>query len=152
MQKKQHHEVIKMLQPRFDEGQQLSTWHLFFLAVAYYEVRNYSKALATIDLLQKQIDQGDRTYVGSDLIVYPQILRSYVHLDQGEPQKAIGEGTLAYKLLHEEGRERKNFYTSQLIDIYDFLGVAHALAGNKADAQKIANSLQNLSITVMNGP
>jgi hypothetical protein len=31
MQKKQHHEVIKMLQPRLDESQQLSTWHLFFL-------------------------------------------------------------------------------------------------------------------------
>jgi hypothetical protein len=94
MQKKQHHEVIKMLQPRFDEGQQLSTWHLFFLTVAYYEVRNYSKALATIDLLQKQIDQGDRTYVGSDLIVYPQILRSYVHLDQGSLRRPLVKAPL----------------------------------------------------------
>ncbi len=152
MQKKQHHEVIKMLQPRLDESQQLSTWHLFFLAAAYYEIRNYNKVLSITDLMQKQIDQGDRTYVGSDLTVYPQIFRGYVYLDQGEPQKAIGEGTLAYKLLHEEGRDRKNFYTSQLINIYDFLGVAHALAGNKTEAQKIANSLQNVSSTVMNGP
>ena len=151
-QKQQLHEIINMLQPRLDEGDALSSFQLYLLAASYNGIRNYSKALATIDLLQKQIDQGDRTYVGSDLTVYPQILRGYIYLDQGEPQKAIGEGTLAYKLLHEEGRERETFYTSQLIDIYDFLGVAYALAENKADAQKIANSLQNVSITVMNGP
>ncbi|MCX5819488.1 MAG: CHAT domain-containing protein, partial [Deltaproteobacteria bacterium] len=91
-------------------------------------------------------------FVGSDLTVYPQILRGSVYLDQGEPQKAIQEGALAYKLLHEGGREKSTFYTSQLIDIYDILGVAHALSGNKVDAQKIANSLKNVSITVMNGP
>ena len=154
-QKQQLHEIINMLQPRLDEGDALSSFQLYLLAASYNGIRNYSKALATIDLLQKQIDQGDRTYVGSDLTVYPQILRGSIYLDQGEPKKAIVEGTLAYKLLHEEGREKKRSYTSQLIDIYDVLGVAHALAGNKADAQKIANSLQNISTTdinIMNGP
>ena len=151
-QKQQLHEIINMLQPRLDEGDTLSSFQLFLLAASYNGIRNYSKALATTDLLQKQIDQGDRGYAGADMTVYPQILRGSIYLDQGEPQKAIEEGTLAYKLLHEDGRDRQNFYTSQLISIYDFLGVAHALAGNKADAQKIADSLQNVSITVMNGP
>jgi len=151
-QKQQIHEIINMLQPRLDEGDTLSSFQLYLLAAAYNGIRNYSKALVTIDLLQKQVDKGDRTFVGSDLTVYPQILRGYVYLDQGEPQKAIQEGTLAYKLLHEEGRERKGFYISQLIDIYDVLGVANALVGNRASAQIIANSLQNVSITVMNGP
>jgi len=151
-QKQQIHEIINMLQPRLDEGDTLSSFQLYLLAAAYNGIRNYSKALVTIDLLQKQVDKGDRTFVGSDLTVYPQILRGYVYLDQGEPQKAIQEGTLAYKLLHEEGRERKGFYISQLIDIYDVLGVANALVGNRANAQIIANSLQNVSITVMNGP
>ena len=129
-----------MLQPKLDEGDTLSSFQLYLLAASYAGIRNYSKALATTDLLQKQIDKGGRTTIGgSDLTVYPQILRGSIYLDQGEPQKTIEEGTLAYKLLHEEGREGKTFYTSQLIDIYDILGVAHALAGNKADAQKIAN-------------
>ena len=145
-----------MLQPSIDDGDTLSSFQLYLLAASYVGVRNYSKALATTDLLQKQIDKGGRTTTGgSDLTVYPQILRGSIYLDQGEPKKAIEEGALAYKLLHEEGRERKTFYTSQLIDIYDVLGVAYALAGNKADAQKIANSLQNISIAgmnVMNGP
>ena len=155
-QKQQIHEIINMLQPKLDEGDTLSSFQLYLLAASYAGIRNYSKALATTDLLQKQIDEGGRTTTGgSDLTVYPQILRGSIYLDQGEPKKAIEEGTLAYKLLHEEGREKKRSYTSQLISIYDFFGVAYALVGNKADAQKIAHSLQNISITeinVMNGP
>jgi CHAT domain-containing protein len=151
-QKQQIHEIINMLQPVLDQGDTLSSFQLFLLASSYNGVRNYSKALSTTDLLQKQIDKGDRTFVGSDLTVYPQILRGYIYLDQGEHQKAIREGTLAYKLLHEEGRGKNSFYTSQLISIYDFLGVAHALSGNMADAHNIANSLKNTSITIMNGP
>lgn len=147
-QKQEIHEIINMLQPRLDEGDRLSSFQLYLLSASYIGIRNYNKALATADLLQKQINKGgDRTLGGSDLTVYPQILRGYVYLDQGEPQKAIQEGALAYKLLHEEGREGKTFYTSQLIDIYDILGVAYALSGNKVEAQKIANSLQNVSFT-----
>jgi len=151
-QKQQLHEIINTVQPSLDKGDQLSSFQLFLLASSYYGIRNYSKALATIDILQKEIDQGNRTFVGADLTVYPQILRGYVYLDQGEPRKAMQEGALAYKLLHEDGRERNGFYTSQLISIYDILGVAHALAGNRADAQNIVDSLRHVSITVMNGP
>jgi len=151
-QKQQIHEIINMLQPSLDKGDTLSSFQLYLLSASYIGIRNYNKALATTDLLQKQIDGGDRTLVGSDLTVYPQILRGSVYLDQGEFQKAIQEGNLAFKLLHEAGRDKGGFYTSQLINIYDILGVAHALAGNIAEAQKIAQSLQNVSITVMNGP
>jgi len=151
-QKQQIHEIINTLQPSLDEGDTLSSFQLYLLAASYSGIRNYSKALATTDLLQKQIDKGDRTLVGSDLTVYPQIIRGSVYLDQGEIQKAIQEGNLAFKLLHEEGRDKVGFYTSQLINIYDIIGVAHALTGNNKDAHKIAQSLQNVSITVMNGP
>jgi len=151
-QKQQIHEIINMLQPSLDKGDTLSSFQLYLLSASYIGIRNYNKALATTDLLQKQIDGGDRTLVGSDLTVYPQILRGSVYLDQGEFQKAIQEGNLAFKLLHEAGRDKGGFYTSQLINIYDILGVAHALAGNIAEAQEIAQSLQNVSITVMNGP
>ena len=151
-QKQQIHEIINMLQPSLDKGDRLSSFQLYLLSASYIGIRNYNKALATTDLLQKQIDGGDRTLVGSDLTVYPQILRGSVYLDQWEFQKAIQEGNLAFKLLHEASRDKGGFYTSQLINIYDILGVAHALAGNIAEAQKIAQSLQNVSITVMNGP
>ncbi|MDA8125746.1 MAG: CHAT domain-containing protein [Deltaproteobacteria bacterium] len=151
-QKQQMHEIINVLQPSLDAGDRVSSFQLFLLASSYSAIRDYHKAVATTDLLQKQIDRGERDFVGSDLTVYPQILRGSIYLDQGEFQKAIQEGVLAYQLLHEEGREQGTFYASQLIAIYDFLGVAQALAGNRTDAQKIAAALQNVSITVMNGP
>jgi len=55
-QKQQIHEIINMLQPGLDEGDTLSSFQLYLLAASYAGIRNYSKALATIDLLQKQID------------------------------------------------------------------------------------------------
>jgi tetratricopeptide (TPR) repeat protein len=149
MQKKKHHEVIKILQPRLDETKQLSSWHLFFLASAYYEVRDYDKVISITDLLQKQVDLGDHSYYGGDITVYPQILRGSVFLDQGIPLKAVEEGNLAYKLLHSEGRNSQNFYKSQVISICDFLGVALELSGNKEDAQKMIDVLQSVNTSGM---
>ena len=151
-QKQQIHEIIRMLQPSLDAGETVPSAQLYFLAASYVGIRDYAKALAVTDLLQKQIDAGDRTLVGTDLAVYPQILRGQVYLDQGEPRKAIEEGRLAYKLLHEGGRDQGGFYTSQLINTYDILGVAYALAGDAVQARKIVQSLQGVTITVMNGP
>lgn len=151
-QKQQIHEIINMLQPSLDAGKSLSSFQLYLLAASYISIHNYSMALVVTDMLQKQIEQGDRIFITSDLTVYPQILRGSVYLDQGEPQKAIREGSLAYKLLHENGREKGSSYLSQLIDIYNILGIAHALSGNRTEARRIADSLQNLSITDMNGP
>lgn len=151
-QKQQIHEIINTLQPSLDEGDTLSSFQLYLLAASYSGIRNYSKALATADLLQMQIDKGDRTITGSDLTVYPQIIRGSVYLDQGEIRKALQEGHIAFKLLHEDGRDKGGFYKSQLINIYDITGVAHALSGNKKEAHDISQLLQNMSITGMNGP
>ena len=154
-QKMQVHEIINMLQPRLDEGDKLNAFELFFLACSYNGVRNYSKVLATADLLQKQIDKGD-TYLGRDFIAYPQIFRGSVYLDQGEPQKAIEEGALAYKLLHEEGRYRKDSYMERLVWTCDYWGVALALHGEKDEAKKIINILESIDTNkdnlVMLGP
>ena len=144
-QKKQHHEIIKMLQPELDQGGELSAWHLFFLGGSYYEIRDYNKALATIDLMQKRVDQGDRTIYGNDISVYTQVFRGLIYLDQGDIAKAIAEGQLAYKRQREEGRDRQDFYKSQLISICDFWGVALALAGRVWEAQQIINTLHGVN-------
>lgn len=151
-QKQELHEIINMLQPSLDEGKTRSSFELYLLASSYIGIRNYGKALATADILQKQIDQGDRTIVGDDLTVYPQILRGSVYLDQGEFHKAILEGNLAFKLLHEEGRDKSALYESHLIDIYNILGVAHALLENSTEARRIAQSLKNLPVIVTIAP
>lgn len=151
-QKQQIHQIINTLQPSIDAGETVSTFQLYLLSASYISIRNYGKALASIELMQKRIDAGDRSFTGSDLTVYPQILRGTVYLDQGEPLKAIREAELAYRLLHENGRDRQGFYTSQIIDIYNILGIAYAVSGNKKEARRIAHELQRLPITAINGP
>ncbi len=144
-QKKEHHEIIKMLQTSLDQGDQLSAWRLFFLSGAYYEIRDYNKALTTIELMQKRVEQGDKSAYGADISVYPHIFRGYIYLDQGEPQKAVIEGDTAFKLLHSEGRDRQNFYQSELISICDFWGVALELTGKKDEARKLIGILNNVN-------
>lgn len=144
-QKKKLHEIINMLQPALDKGEQLSAWHLFFLAGAYYEIRDYGKALTTTDLMQKKVDLGDRTAYGSDISVYPNVFRGYIYLDQGELQKAVAEGELAFRLLHSEGRDRQSFYQSELISICDFWGVALELTGRKEEADKLIDTLHKIN-------
>jgi CHAT domain-containing protein len=144
-QKKQFHEIIKMIQPSVDQGEEVSAWHLFFLTGAYYELRDYSKALATADLMQKRVDKGDKSAYGSDITVYPNVYRGYIYLDQGDPQNAVAEGETAFRLLHSEGRDRQNFYRSELISICDFWGVALELTGEKEQASKLIDTLNNVN-------
>lgn len=143
-QKKEHYEIIKMLQPELDRGKELSAWHLFFLTSAYYEIRDYQKALSTIDRMQKRVDGGDTSAYGSDISVYPHIYRGYIYLDQGLPEKAVAEGEKAYTLIHSEGRDRQNFYQSQLISICDFWGVALEITGKKEEANRLIGVLTNI--------
>ena len=53
MQKKQHHELIRTLQPMLDRKEPLSSFRLFLLAAAYYEIGDYEKMFRTVDLLEQ---------------------------------------------------------------------------------------------------
>lgn len=71
MQKKQHDELIRNLQPMLDRGESLPSFRLFLLAAAYYEIRDYEKMFKTADLLGKKIGGGDVGGYGGNLTVYP---------------------------------------------------------------------------------
>ncbi len=144
-QKKEHHEIIKILQPTLDKGQELSAWHLLFLAGAYYEIRDYHRAFSAAEMMQKRVDGGDHSVFGSDISVYPCVYRGYIYLDQDQPQKAVAEGEKAYKLLHSGGRDRQNFYQSELISICDFWGVALELTGKKEESARLIAILSNIN-------
>jgi tetratricopeptide (TPR) repeat protein len=146
MQKKQHHEVIRALQPKTATPGEISAFQLYLLAGAYYEIRDYEKMLATTDLLQKAIDRGDKSYFGSDLTPFPRILRSLAYLDQGDYAKAVQEAEQAYALLNRPEAKSNNFYRSQLIDISAALGVAHAHLNHPAEVDRALAVLQGINI------
>lgn len=153
MQKKQHHEAIKALQGDIDRKQPVSSFRLYMLAAAYYEVRDYEKTLATADLLEKQILLGDNDYNGSDLTPFPSILRGNICLDQGEYAKALSLASDAHAIIHRTGARSNNFYRFQLIDIESIRGIAYAQLGRNAEAEKCIETLHGINLIMSNlGP
>lgn len=145
MQKKQHHELIRTLQPMLDRGEAMTAFRLYLLAAAYYEVRDYEKMFATVDLLDKQIARGDTEGYGGDLTVYPQILRGYAYLDQGRYDKALSEANRARVLLDSVGRGGNTFYRVQLIDISCIAGIASAVEGRVRDADAHLKTIKDVT-------
>ncbi len=146
MQKKRHHEVISILQPDIDRKEAISSFQLYLLSGAYYEVRDYEKMLLTVDIMEKQIARGDQYYFGgADVSVFPGILRGYAYLDQGEYDKAVKAASAAYDLLNRIGKSNI-FYRSQLIDIASILGVAHAHLTHNAEVDRWIKVLRGIDI------
>lgn len=144
MQKKRHHEVIRMLQPEVDRHAKISSFQLFLLAGAYYEIRDYNKVATTVDLMEKQIVAGDNRYFTIDLTAYPRILLGLVALDQGQADKAIAEASDAYAYLNRSNAGRNDGYIEQMIGTAGILGVACAELGRKQEAESWLNTLYNI--------
>ncbi|MDI6727874.1 MAG: CHAT domain-containing protein, partial [Thermodesulfovibrionales bacterium] len=149
MQKKRHHDVIRILQQDIDRKEAISSFQLFLLSASYYEIRDYEKMFSTVDMLEKQIAHGGATYIsyfGADISVYPGILRGYAYLDQGEYEKAIKAAAAAHVLLNRIGKSNI-WYRSQLIDIASILGVAHAFLNHDAEADRWLDVLRGIDIS-----
>lgn len=145
MQKKQHHEVIKALQPKLEKTGETPSFQLYLLAGAFYEIRDYEKMFATVDRLEKNIAMGDDSYYGSDLTVYPKTLRGLAYLDQGDYNRAIKEAEEAYALLNQPKGKSSNFYRSQLIDIAGILGIAYANLNRDRKVERCLAMLESVS-------
>ncbi len=149
MQKGKHHELIREIQPRVDAGQKVTSFQFLLLGSAYYEVRQYDKALATAELMEKQVAAGDDNYHGSDLAVYPQIFRAAARLDQGLYEDAVKEAQVAYSRL----KQNQFFYRSQLIQICNILGVANAFLGRTEEARRALEAIRGVNLAMSNlGP
>lgn len=146
MQKKQHHELIRVLQPMRDRGEAMTSFRLFLLATAYYEIRNYEKMFTTVEALEKQIARGDTEGYGGNLTVYPQILRGYAYLDQGRHDKALKEANEARVVLNRDGSSNNTFYRSQLIDVSCIAGIASAIEGRVRDADEHLKTVEDVTI------
>ncbi len=148
-QQGRHHELIEDLAPSVRKGEDVSSFRLMLLGGAYFEVGRYQDALETADRLEKRILAGDRSYFGGDLSVYPAIIRGSVALDQGLYLQAIGHGSDAAGRL-EPGQI---FHRAQLISTGNMLGVAHALAGNPAEARRHLETVRSVDASMSNlGP
>ncbi|MEW5733576.1 MAG: CHAT domain-containing protein [Thermodesulfobacteriota bacterium] len=153
MQKKQHHAVISVLQDDLDQNRPLTSFQLYLLAAAYYEIRDYDKMLKAVDRMEAQIARGDTDYYGADLKPVPGILRGYAYLDQGEWEKAVQQASEAQAILERPGAQSNNFYRSQLIDVESILGVAYANLGERKKAERCLEVINGVNLAMSNlGP
>ena len=145
-QKKQHHQIIQTLQPQVEQQGSLSAFDLMILSGAYYEIRDYQKCLDTAHLMQARINQGETSYLGGNLVPYPQIVQGLVLVDQGAYPQAVLAAEQAYRLISTPAGRSNHWYTAQLIQIAEIGGVAQALQGNQAEARRWLTTLQQLPI------
>jgi len=143
-QKQQVHKLIQTLQPMLDRGEPLSSFRLFLLASAYYDIRDYQKMFRTTDLLQRQIDKGDVGGYGGNLTVYSEILRGYAYLDQELFHKALDQASKAMVLRNRIGKKKNSFDQTQRIDISCIAGVASALTGHMRDADAYLKAIDDI--------
>ncbi|MEW6670125.1 MAG: CHAT domain-containing protein [Thermodesulfobacteriota bacterium] len=146
-QKKEHHEIIGILQPDVDRGAEVSTFQLFLLAGAYYEIRDYDKMAAAVDLMEKKIRGGDDHYLTLDIGVYPHTLRGLAALDQGEYDRAVKAAAAAYAYLNRPAGKGNPSYDTQLIEIAGIQGVAHANLGQIQESQRAVDRLYAVNTT-----
>lgn len=148
-QQGRHHELIATLAPELKSGQEVSSFQLMMLAGSYYEVGRYGDATSTADRLEKRIKAGDATVFGSDLTVYPEIIRGAVALDLGLYDDALRHGAAALAQM----KQNQFFYRSQLIMISNILGLAQALTGRTGDARQNLARIRDVSLFMSNlGP
>lgn len=145
-QKKQHHEIIKVLQPQIDQQVSLSSFDLYILSGAYYEIRDYQRCIRTVNLMQQRIDQGETSYVGGNLTPLPRIVKGYLYLDQGDYPRALQSADEAYRMIDTPEGRSNVFFRSQLIQISELSGVAQALMGNRNEARRWAEIAGNVAI------
>ncbi|PKN32577.1 MAG: hypothetical protein CVU61_17505 [Deltaproteobacteria bacterium HGW-Deltaproteobacteria-19] len=146
MQKKRHHEAIRILQGDLDAKADVSSFQLYLLGGAYYEIRDYERMLKTVDLMERKIAGGDVEIYGANLSPYPGIMRGYAYLDQGEYEKAVRTVSEASALLNRIGQRSNGFYHSQLIEINGILGFAQANLNRKRDGIAVKKRLGALDL------
>ncbi len=102
-----------MIRGELDAKMDVSSFRLYLLSAAYYEVREYERLLTTVDLMERRIADGDAEINGANLAPYPGIMRGYAYLDQGEFEKAVKAATDAHAVLERIGSRSNGFYTSK---------------------------------------
>ena len=143
-------ELVARLQPRFDAGEELSSYGLMMLGTAYYEERQYRGALAAADAMDRRIAAGDSKYLDADISAYPLLYRAEVALDLGAYEDAARYGTEALARAKTQPGPRSftgliassGVAASELVQIYSVRGVASAFLGRTDEARQDLEALR----------
>ena len=155
--KQNHRDIIESLQKQLNKKDPLKTFQLFFLALSYYEIRDYKNLLTIAELMDRQIAQGDKWVPegfgqGTNLACAPAMFRGAAGLDLGAPAQAVKDLDQAYAvMLATLGEQPLTKVTAPIdanlhLSIPGYLGVAHAALGHDPEADKFLTILTNVNL------
>lgn len=140
MQWSRYTELQQHMEKKIPDPAAARTGDLFNLCYAYVKVKNYEKGLECAEELERNIREGDNKLFGYfDVSSTPHLIRAEAYLDFGDYPRAVEEAKKGYDVAVEK-REHKQF----LIYALGELSLAHALTGDRTEAEKYAKLLEKI--------
>ncbi len=132
---------------------QPSTATLAPLCLAYSKLKRYEKLFACLDQLEKQVEAGDTVIVtdrgdisNSDGTPFANMLRAEALIELGEYLRAAEEGKRAFDRVQDRLGYGIWMPQTYRLSILGTIGLAYALAGDKANAALYVKRLEDFSI------
>lgn len=135
-QQNRYAELRDLMEARVQSRQTVPTADYAYLCFAYAKTRQYDRLFPCIERMQARIDGGDRQLYWFDFSAEPALLRALAALEFGDLPTAIAEGRTAYRLT-----EGKSAYVQMRVYAIALLGLAHALTGERAAADRLITEL-----------
>ncbi len=157
-------ELQKLVEAEIRQSGVANTAKLFPLCVSYSALKRYDKLFECCDRLESNVRKGDKSNVDfeemarrnpliggiaksrfsnkketiGDVSLWPYLLRAEAYIDLAQYEKAIEEAKKAYDRAPAGAQQKSNHIFAMRA-----LSLAYALNGNREEAQRVVNELEN---------
>ncbi|CAA7611965.1 Tetratricopeptide repeat domain protein [Candidatus Terasakiella magnetica] len=129
-------ELRQVMEAKLGTKPDAPTGDLVYLCFAYAKIRAYDKLFPCIERMETRIRGGDTKLYWFDFSAAPALLRAQAAIELADLPKAIEYGTEAHRLTQPKG-----VYLQMKIYALSVLSLAHALSGNRSEAERFAAEL-----------
>jgi len=144
-----HQGVADFVAGKIERGDPVTSYQLMMLCDAMYKAKRYDKLFWAADLLDKNIEAGQSSYMSMDYTAVPSLVRGAAYLDMGQHPKARKHALEARSLVEAKGPSAYTTYSHFKIDSLQILGIVSAIEG---DREQMAESLRELAAMQLNYP
>ena len=134
-------QVVKEFEPQEGSYESIPFSELIYLCQAYGELKDYKKLFPCLEAAQTKVDQGDFIADTWDHSATPSRLRATAFIELGQYDEAVKTAEHSYQIVRDN-----NLTRYEEVKVLDILGLAYALAGKTAEAERIARKLKDLNL------
>ncbi|MGE4298019.1 MAG: CHAT domain-containing protein [Desulfovibrionaceae bacterium] len=141
LSKTQYAEARDVLEPEWKANPNMSFRDYMSLCWSLQKLKEFDKFFRCIDGMQARIAAGDDAYFGFAYRELPYLLSSEAYIETNDYPKAIESAQTALRITEEEGGLQA---TAKTVEGWGLLGLAYALRGDEANADKILKNLREI--------